>query len=343
MSEPMNTTSLAKERRGLVAVTGGSGFIGKVLLPQLLSAGWRVRVLTREPQKWTESAGVDVFVGDLVETRDWSGFLMGADVVIHAAAEIRQPEVMMAVNVQGPERLLHAAVAAGVRRWVQLSSVGAYGPVFEGCVDERTAEKPTGPYEKTKTLFDQLLHDASRLEQLEVCIVRPSNVYGPGMVNQSLFQMMNMIRRGWFAYMGPAGASANYVHVDDVVSALLLCAALPQAAGKTYNVSDWATMEDLVEAMAEGMGVSAPTRRWPLGFMMLLARSLQWLPRWPLTVARVRALSGRARYSTQLIEEDLGWRVSVPVVRGMQALSTQGHCADTKPQDLTNTEQKILR
>jgi nucleoside-diphosphate-sugar epimerase len=291
------------------------------LLAQLLSAGWKVRVLTREPQKWTESAGVDVFAGDLVETHDWSGFLKGVDVVIHAAAEIRQPEVMMAVNVQGPERLLNAALAAGVRRWVQLSSVGAYGPIFEGCVDELTPERPVGPYEKTKTLFDQLLRDAAKQSQLQVCIVRPSNVYGPGMVNQSLFQMMGMIRRGWFAYMGPAGASANYVHVNDVVSALLLCAALPQAAGKTYNVSDWTSIEELVEAMARGMGVSAPTRRLSLGLMMLLARSLQWMPRWPLTVARVRALSGRARYSTQRIEEDLGWRVSVPVAQGMYQLA----------------------
>jgi nucleoside-diphosphate-sugar epimerase len=300
-------------------------------MAQLLSAGWKVRVLTRKPQKLTESASVDVFTGDLVETHDWSGFLLGVDVVIHAAAEIRQPEAMMAVNVQGPERLLHAAVAAGVRRWVQLSSVGAYGPIFEGCVDELTPERPVGPYEKTKTLFDRMLRDLSSQSQLQVCIVRPSNVYGPGMVNHSLFQMMNMIRRGLFAYIGPAGASANYVHVNDVVSALLLCASSQQAAGKTYNVSDWASIEGLVEAMARGMGVAVPTRRWRLSFMLLLAMSLHWIPRWPLTVARVRALSGRARYSTRLIESDLGWRVSVPVVGGMQELSAKWSSFEVHP------------
>lgn len=315
---------LVEASRGLVALTGASGFIGKVLLAQLLSAGWKVRVLTRDPQKWTPLASVDVFTGDLVETRDWAGFLSGVDVVIHAAAEIRQPGLMMAVNVQGPERLLHAAMATGVRRWVQLSSVGAYGPSVSGVIDENTPEKPEGPYEKTKTHFDQLLRDATKQSRLQVCIVRPSNVYGPGMVNQSLFQLMRMIHRGWFAYMGPAGASANYVHVNDVVSAILLCAALPQAAGKTYNVSDWATIEALVEAMAKGMGVSAPTHRLSLGFMLLLAQSLQWLPRWPLTVGRVRALSGSARYSTQRIEQELGWRASVPVERGMQDILAKG-------------------
>lgn len=304
-------------------MTGASGFIGKVLLAQLLAAGWQVRVLTREPQKWTAVERVDVFVGDLVETRDWSGFLLGVDVLIHAAAEIREPELMMAVNVEGPQRLLQAAVAANVRRWVQLSSVGAYGPVLQGCVDEDTPERPVGPYENTKTLFDQLLRETSSRSPLQVCIVRPSNVYGSEMVNQSLFQMMRMIRRGWFTYIGPAGASANYVHVNDVVSALLLCAVSPQAVGKTYNVSDWASIEELVGAMAKGMGVLAPARRWNLGFVMCLASCLQWMPRWPLTVARVRALSGRARYSTQRIENDLGWRVAVSIDRGMQELSAK--------------------
>jgi nucleoside-diphosphate-sugar epimerase len=321
MTNLLSMASFGGEQRGLVAVTGASGFIGKGLLAQLLSAGWRVRVLTREPQKWVASDSVGVFVGDLVETRDWSGFLSGVDVLIHAAAEIRETDLMMAVNVEGSERLLQAAVAANVRRWVQLSSVGAYGPVFEGCVDEYRPEKPVGPYEKSKTLFDQMLRETSSRTKLQVCIVRPSNVYGSDMVNQSLFQMMRMIRRGWFIYIGPAGASANYVHVNDVVSALLLCVVSPLAAGKTYNVSDWASIEDLVVAMAKGMGVLAPERRWNLGLVMGLARSLQWIPRWPLTVARVRALSGRARYSTRRIEQDLGWRVSVPVDLGMQQLS----------------------
>lgn len=322
MSEPLRMSSFVCESRGLVAVTGASGFIGRVFLTQLLAEGWRVRMLTREPQKWVASERVDIFVGDLVETPDWSRFLLGVDVIIHAAAEIREQELMMAVNVEGPQRLLQAAVACNVPRWVQLSSVGAYGPVFDGCVDEATPERPVGTYEKSKTQFDQLLRETSGRSQLQVCIVRPSNVYGPNMANQSLFQMMRMIRRRWFTYIGPAGASANYVHVNDVARAIVLCATLPQAAGKTYIVSDWTTMENMVQSMAKGMKVETPKRRFGLGIMFFMVRFLQWIPKRPLTVARVRALSCRARYSTQLIEKDLDWRVTVPVVRGMEELTS---------------------
>jgi nucleoside-diphosphate-sugar epimerase len=264
---------------------------------------------------------VDVFAGDLIDTRDWSGFLSGVDVVIHAAAEIRHPDLMMAVNVQGPERLLHAALAKGVRRWVQLSSVGAYGPSVSGVVDESTPEKPEGPYEKTKTLFDQMLRDASEQTQLEVCIVRPSNVYGPSMGNQSLIKLMSMIRRGWFTFLGPPGASANYVHVNDVVSALVLCAQHPEAVGKTFIVSDWSTIESMVGAIASGMCIDTPTRRMGLALATFLSIVMQWLPVWPLTKGRVRALSGRAQYSTTSIENILGWQRCVPLEIGMRELS----------------------
>lgn len=307
----------------LVAITGASGFIGRVLLNQLLAEGWRIRVLTRDPNKWEAFESVDFFVGDLVETKDWSPFLDGVDVLIHAAAELRHSDVMMKVNVQGSEKLLHAAMAAGVRRWVQLSSVGAYGPSTSGLIDEHTPENPLGTYEKTKTLFDQLLKNSSLQNRMQICIVRPSNVYGPGMSNQSLFQMMKMIRKGWFFYIGPAGASANYVHVNDVVNAVVLCATMPQAEGKIYIVSDWTTIENLVQAMADGLNVMAPSRRFNLVAMLFLARILQWIPRWPLTETRVRALSNGTRYSTQLIAEDLGWRVSVPIVLGIQDLTSE--------------------
>ncbi|KAI9549228.1 hypothetical protein GHT06_007323 [Daphnia sinensis] len=291
---------LAEASRGLVAVTGASGFIGKVLLAQLLSAGWKVRVLTRDHKSghpWRLWMYLQVI---------WLRPVIGQD----------SRNTSTRFDDGGECAGSGEAAPCGDGDWcAPMGTAFKCGCVWTKCfgvVDEHTLEKPEGPYEKDQDAFDQLLRAAEKQSHLQVCIVRPSNVYGPGMANQSLFQMMRMIRRGWFAYMGPEGASANYVHVDDVVSALLLCAASPQAAGKTYNVSDWTTIENLVAAMAKNMGVSAPTRRLSLSFMMLLARSLQWLPRWPLTVGRVRALSGRARYSTHRIEQDLGWRASSP-------------------------------
>ena len=302
----------------LVFLTGASGFIGLALLKKLLAEGSRVRVLTRKPSEWPSQRNLQVVEGDLLSQCDWSQLLEGVQVVVHAAAEIKDPALMPAVNVLGPERLLQAAMKAGVKRWIQLSSVGSYGPVWNGLISEDWLDNPSDPYEVSKTRFDEILKQATQDHGIEICIVRPSNVYGPGMRNQSIQQMLGAIRKNLFVFIGPEGASANYVHVDDLVEALDLCMRHPKAANQTYIVSAWSTMEEMVSGLAAGAGLATPSRRVPLLVASFLARSMQWWPRWPLTLSRVRAMSARSSYSTEKIETELGWKLMVPVKEGMR-------------------------
>ncbi len=316
-SEKNETLSNESKVKGVVALTGATGFVGKSLIPALLADGWSVRVLTRNSKKFENVHGVDIFEGDLAVTEDWSSFVSGVDILINAAAELNKPELMMPVNVEGPQKLLKAAIAAGVGRWIQLSSVGAYGQLRNGLVDELTPEIPVGQYEKTKTLFDQLLIKQYKKLNFDVCIIRPSNIYGPQMVNQSLFLMARMISRGLFTYIGPFGSSANYVHVDDVVRALILCAKSKEAAGKTYIVSNWTTFENLVISMSKALEVMPPSRRISLVLALFLSQIMRLLPGSALTKGRVLAMSSHVRYSTLKIERELGWRASVPVGFGV--------------------------
>ena len=302
----------------MIFLTGASGFIGSQFLRLLLKSGCQVRVLSRDPSQWATNTLVDVYEGDLSHEINWTRALMGVSVIVHMAAEINDKNTMQAVNFDGPFRFLNAAIDADVNRWVQLSSVGAYGAVQDGVVDEHWDDCPVGLYEKTKSDFDLALIQASRSSHLEVCILRPSNVYGPGMRNQSIQQMLNAIRKNLFAFVGPEGASANYVHVQDVVQALDLCVRHPQAANQTYIVSAWATIEDMVSGLAIGLGLNPPCRRVPLRVATLLATMMQWWSRWPLTLSRVQAMSVRSRYSTEKIERELGWKLMVPVKEGMR-------------------------
>jgi nucleoside-diphosphate-sugar epimerase len=307
----------------LIAVTGASGFIGSALVQKLLQQGFKVRALTRQ-QTMQSSPSLEWFVGDLQTTLDWSGFLQGVDIVVNTAAEINNTALMHAANVDGPLRMLNAASSCGVKRWVQLSSVGAYGPVTHGWVSEDTPTNPQGSYEKTKTLFDEALVKKLKCHTTQqYCIVRPSNVYGPGMRNQSLNQMQCMLKKGWFAFIGAIGASANYVHIDDVVNAVVKGALHPAAANQTYIVSDWTTLENMVLAMAQAVKANQPNLRVPLWLAKFAAHGLCWLPKWPLTPRRVNALSNRSRYSTQKIENELGWHVTMPVVLGVRQLVGQ--------------------
>ena len=307
---------------GVLVLTGASGLIGEPLMRAALDQGWRVRVLTRRPAEWSfKHLRLTVFAGDVAQSHDWAALVASAQVVVNAAAEINQAAAMHQVNVVGPLALLKAATEAGVKRWVQLSSVGAYGPVLEGVVTEQWPNRPVGPYETTKTEFDIALKLACEASGMQYTIVRPSNVYGMQMRNQSIHQLVRMVGRGLFVFIGPPGASANYVYVDDVVSATLLCMTHPKAAGQTYIVSTWATMEEMVQAIAEGLGVKCPSKRLDLRLAQWAASVLGHWPRWPLTPSRVQALSSRSHYATTKIETELGWKAQVSVAYGMQQMA----------------------
>jgi nucleoside-diphosphate-sugar epimerase len=151
-------------------------------------------------------------------------------------------------------------------------------------------------------------------------ILRPSIVYGPTMPNQSLRQLVRMIEKGLFFFVGPPGASANYIHVDNVVDALLRCGTEPEAAGRTYILSDRRTMEELVAIVATEAGRAPPRLRLPEAPVRALASLLGRVRGFPLTAPRVDALTGRAVYSTARIERELGYAHTVPFEDGMRQM-----------------------
>ena len=302
----------------IVAVTGGSGFIGRRLVAEHLARGDRVRVLTRR-ERVEGCAAAALYRGDLGdpgnEAASLEAFVDGADVLYHCAGEIRDPVRMQAVHVQGSARLLRCA-RGRVGRWVQLSSVGAYGPRRSGEITEATPSQPAGSYETTKVESDRLVQDSG----LAYSILRPAIVFGAGMTNRSLYQMIAMIDRGLFCFVGPEGASANYVHVDNVVQALTLCAVRPEAPGRVYNLSDHCSMERFVALIAGALGKSEPRLRLPEAFMRACAGVLGRLPGFPLTPARIDALTNRCSYPITRICRELGYSHRVSMQQGMEEL-----------------------
>ena len=309
-------------RASVVCVTGGTGFIGRSLVLRLLAEGHRVRVLTRGLGKKLP-AGVEIFRGDLGQPDCFlADFLQGADLLFHCAAELMNSGRCHAVNVEGTARLVEAA-RGRVKRWVQLSSVGVYGPIHFGIVAEDSPETPVNAYERSKAASDELVRVAARGRAFEAVLLRPSNVFGDRMASNYLRKMCSMIQRGWFIYIGPPGSSVSFVHVNDVVQALLLCGFLPQAAGRTYNVSGYDSLESLVECFAATLDCSPPRlrlREWPVRLLVAL---LGQLPRFPLTTTRLQALTSRVRYDSTRIANELGYVPAVDLVSGMAAFAKQ--------------------
>lgn len=305
----------------IVAITGGTGFIGKKLVARLVERGDTVCLLTRSSTIAEKSPLLEMHQCDLLKVgvNELSAMLDGVDVIYHCAGQIKDPSSMRALHVDATRKLAEAA-SRRVGHWVQLSSVGVYGPVTEGTVTENSVLNPVGEYEITKTESDHIVVDAANKGGFSYSILRPSNVFGAGMTNQSLFGLISMIQRGLFFYIGKPGASANYIHVNNVVEGLIRCGTTPPAQGGTYNLSNHCTMEEFVAIIARALGKDAPRMRLPETPVRLLARLAGRFPGVPLTEARVDALTSRTIYPSTKIEQELGYQHVVSMQEGLVEL-----------------------
>lgn len=307
----------------LVLLTGAKGFIGSRLLTRLCADGHNVRVVTRTAFN-NDMSGVEVVHADLCSTDvDFDSILSGCDVVFNCAGEIRNEALMQSLHVEATERLVEAAnrLASSEHpvHFVQLSSVGAYGPAKGELriVTEQTRVNPVGVYEQTKTVADSLIAKDRGNEFFSHAILRPSNVFGRSMTNNSLRQLGHIVNKGLFFYIGSAKrhSVATYIHVDDVVSALMLCGFDSRAKDEIFNISNDCALSELINGMADAQYVTRPKWSLPEAPLRLMLSMANRFLRLPVTQARIDALVSRTTYPSTKMREtfDFTPKKEVPV------------------------------
>lgn len=308
----------------LVLLTGASGFIGTRVQNLLLDRGYRLKVLTRKPNRTHPS--IDYFVGDLIDASACQKSMGNVNVVIHIAGEKRDESRFWPVNVQGTENLLAAAVNKGVDRFVHLSSVGVIGadPLQSKAYREDVACMPRNNYERSKWEAEQLVQQAAK-KGLPAAILRPSNVFGEDDPEQGLLRLIQSIKKGWFFYLGGRGVMCNYVFVEDVAHACLALAEHPNAVGRIYHISDDCTLGEFVDALADELKVKRPGLRLPEPLAILMRKGLRVLRHLPFftqssTTARLIVLNNQARFRTNRISEEIGFRYTVGWREGLSRI-----------------------
>ncbi|MCQ4263736.1 NAD(P)-dependent oxidoreductase [Stutzerimonas stutzeri] len=307
-----------------IVVTGGTGFIGSRLVSSLCRLGHEVRVISRKTELDVPGDCFDVVNLDLVRATSVPDELLAdCSLFFNCAGALSDNSCMRALHVESTRMLVDACKKAAVAssrsiHWVQLSSVGAYGAVrgradLNRVVTEETLTNPKGEYEVTKTQADELLLSAAEPGVFSCSILRPSNVYGIGMPNDSLRQWGRVLQANKFFYIGPNGAISTYVHVDDVVRALLLCGFNEHAKGEIFNISNDCTQEELVEAMAEALKVRAPALRVPELLARATSRIFSRVPGFPLSSTRIDSLVARTTYPVDKLATVLGYSHDRPV------------------------------
>jgi farnesol dehydrogenase len=259
---------------GLVAVTGGTGFVGSALLRRLAAQSTPVRMLSRRPAPpQGPSSDVEVIRGDLRDTNALDRIVQGADVVFHLAAVARpwarDPAEFRDTNVEGTRLLAHACRSAGVRRLVHVST-----NLVETGGDERRMRTE---YQRTKREAESVVQGYVA-EGRDAVIVRPTRVYGPGPLTpaNAVTRAIDLYRRGVLRVrLADGDARGNFVFVDDVAEGLLLAASRGHA-GAAYALGGAnATMREFFGVVGEATGRPRHMAVLPLPLARALARAAE--------------------------------------------------------------------
>jgi len=263
-----------------VLVTGGQGFIGRAIVGQLVELGrFEVLALTRQAPAASSVAGAMYLLGgDLASQTEWQLALTNVHAIVHLAARVHVMQeaeadplaVFRAVNVEGTLNLGRQAAAAGVKRFVFISSIKVNG---EATLPGRPFKPddipaPQDPYDVSKMEAEHGLRQLSVDTGMEVVIIRPPLVYGPG-VKANFAALMRVVRRGWPLPLGMVHNQRSLVALDNLVDFIVTCITHPQAANQTFLVSDGQDLSttELVRGMAQAAGVPArlvPVPVWVL-------------------------------------------------------------------------------
>lgn len=306
-------------------VTGAGGFIGLRMIERARERGLAVRGLERSPEaaRRAERAGAEVVVGDVCDPEAARRACAGAAIVFHTAAILEEDgelEPFRRVNVGGTVTVAEAARAAGVRRFVHLSSVMVYGFKFPPWVREEGPLAGDGnPYCITKIESEEALRPFHRSGGMEVIVIRPGDVYGPGSVPW-VVRPIGLMKKRLFALAGHG--VLNHVYIDNLLDAVFL-ALERDATGEPFNVTDGQATScaeyfgRLARMVNQRRILTLPPRLARTTFRALEggARLLRVKP--PVRAAAVDYVTRPHGYSNERARARLGWTPAVGLDEGM--------------------------
>ena len=321
----------------IILVTGATGFVGCQLIKQL-STNSRYTLIAAVRRNIADlSHGVkSQLVGDLLPTTDWQAALVGVDVLVHLAARVHMMVDLSAdplaefrkVNTAGTLNLARQAVAAGVKRFIFISSIGVNGNYNSRPFVESDIANPQEPYAVSKWEAEQGLmaiaeetgvegegrpEDGDRGKGMEVVIIRPPLVYGanaPG----NFGRLTKWVKRGVPLPLGAVHNKRSFVALDNLVSFIIHCIDHPKAANEVFLISDGEDVSttELLRKIARAFGKRSFLLPVPVGLMTFAAGLLG-----KRDVAD--RLFGSLQVDSSKARDLLGWRPVVSMDEGLVA------------------------
>ncbi len=302
-----------------VLVTGASGFVGRALCPALQDDGHRVIAAVRSAGGLPEGCEARI-VGDIGPETDWTEALRDTETVVHLAARVHVMRESAAdpltafrrTNTEGTLCLARAAAQAGVRRFVFLSSVKVLGETcHEGPFTDASPPNPQDPYAVSKWEAETGLSDLAREFGMEVVILRPPLVYGPG-VRGNFLSLLRLVDRGLPLPLGAVRNRRSLLGLGNLVDAIGLCLTHPAAPGRTFLLRDGEDLSipELVRRLARDLERRAPPFPVPVGLLKLGASCIG-------KSAEARRLLGSLTVDDRPIRQELEWNPPFTLDEGL--------------------------
>lgn len=306
----------------MILVTGATGFVGRPLCARLARCN-ALRAVAREPRGEELPSAVEVVSRSLSCSEDWSTALSGVNVVVHCAARVHVMNDKASdplaefrrVNVEGTMRLARQAAELGVKRFIFLSSIKVNGeatrPAHPFLADQPAA--PEDPYGISKMEAEEGLRSLARETGMEVVIIRPPLVYGPG-VKANFLAMMRWLRHGIPLPLGAVTENRrSLVALDNLVDLIVICLDHPAAANHTFLVSDAESLSTaaLLRRMGDALGrparlIPVPVPLLQMGAALLGKRDM------------AQRLCGSLEVDISKTRELLGWLPPISVDEGLR-------------------------
>ncbi len=294
-----------------VSISGGAGFLGLHLARRLVAVGSSVRTLDVAPLDDPQlEGGVEEIRGDVRDEADARSLARGADVLVHAAAALpiqASRETIRSVNVEGTATVLAAALEAGVRRVVLISSTAVYGVPERHPIREDDPLVGVGWYGESKIDAELLGAEFGR-RGLDVAVVRPKTFVGPERLGvfEILFDWIRESRR--IPILGDGSNLYQLLAVEDLVDAVVRCFDAP-VAGEALNIgaARFGTVRDDLQALIDHAGSGSRLRPVPVKPAELSLRALERARLSPLAEWHYRTAHRDSFVSIDKAREVLGW------------------------------------
>lgn len=313
-------------------MTGATGFIASYLIPFLVQQGWRVHAAVRRhhlPASQFPTVTSTV-IGDIHGSTDWQDALRNIETVIHLAARAHVLEAsdneaeFFKVNAEGTANLVKQSIAAGVKHFVLVSSVGTITTQSSSPLTERSPCQPRTAYGRSKLQAEQSLAELTRQEALSWTILKPPLVYGLGNPG-NMQRLIRLVQQGLPLPLGLVKNRRSLIYVRNLVDAIAVTLTHPHALNQVFLVSDGQDVStpELIGKLASYL--NRPCNLWPIPPIFLRSAGnlgdavQQWAQRpLPLSSSAIESLLGSLWIDNSHIQDMLGWSPPFTLEQGLR-------------------------